>query len=77
MGGLRVVAKHLRSSQAVFIYVVCLYFLVMVHQVGRCVFTVLMLLQGEVRKGPQVEAKRKELNFILILCGGNQVTEQK
>jgi len=59
MGGLRVVAKHLRSSQAVFIYVVCLYFLVMVHQ-------------GEVRKGPQVEAKRKELNFILILCGGNQ-----
>ena len=37
---------------------------------------VLMLLQGEVRKGPQVEAKRKELNFILILCGGNQVNEE-
>ena len=36
MGGLRVVAKHLRSSQAVFVYVVCLYLVVMVHQVGWC-----------------------------------------
>ena len=38
---------------------------------------VLTLLQGEVRRGPLVEANRKELNFILILCGGNQVTGQE
>ena len=30
--------------------------------------------QGDVRRqGPRIEANRKELNFILILCGGGQV----
>ena len=38
---------------------------------------VLTLPQGEVRRGPLVEANRKELNFILILCGGNQVTGEE
>lgn len=58
--GLRTLAKYLRSSQAVFCYVVMLYCLVVVHQ-------------GEFGiQRPRVEARRKELNFILILCGGSQ-----
>ena len=32
-GGLRGLVKHLRSSTAVFVYVLALYFLLMVHQV--------------------------------------------
>jgi len=60
MGGLRGIVKYLRSSGAVFVYVLVIYFLLMVHQ-------------GEIRRqGPQIEANRKELNFILILCGGGQ-----
>jgi len=59
-GGLRGLVKHLRSSTAVFVYVLTLYFILMVHQ-------------GDVRRqGPRIEANRKELNFILILCGGGQ-----
>ena len=33
----------------------------------------LPLQDGVRRQGPRVEANRKELNFILILCGGGQV----
>ena len=34
----------------------------------------MVLSQGDVRhQGPRIEANRKELNFILILCGGGQV----
>ena len=33
VGGLRGLVKHLRSSTAVFVYVLALYFLLMVHQV--------------------------------------------
>ena len=32
-GGLRGLVKHLRSSSAVFVYVIALYFILMVHQV--------------------------------------------
>ena len=32
-GGLRGLVKHLRSSTAVFVYVIALYFILMVHQV--------------------------------------------
>ena len=34
-----------------------------------------LVSQGEIRRqGTQIEANRKELNFILILCGGGQVS---
>ena len=34
MGGLRGIVKYLRSSGAVFVYVLVIYFLLMVHQVA-------------------------------------------
>ena len=34
MGGLRSLVKHLRSSTAVFVYVLALYFILMIHQVN-------------------------------------------
>ena len=34
MGGLRGIVKYLRSSGAVFVYVLIIYFLLMVHQVA-------------------------------------------
>ena len=38
------------------------------------ILPVMVWPQGDVRRqGPRIEANRKELNFILILCGGGQV----
>ena len=37
VGGLRGLVKHLRSSSAVFVYVLVLYFLLMIHQVTMAV----------------------------------------
>ena len=34
IGGLRSLVKHLRSSTAVFVYVLALYFILMIHQVN-------------------------------------------
>ena len=108
IGGLRSLVKHLRSSTAVFVYVLALYFILMIHQVNFVMYVerlpppslepnlyqikwrkktnqiglnsvetqiahLLPLQDGVRRQGPRVEANRKELNFILILCGGGQV----